>query len=51
MPPRKGRKKRKGGVLRTIRKPMAPPARVEEDSKTYRREREKERLRRLEEPE
>jgi hypothetical protein len=40
------RKKKSGGVMRKVRKPMAPPSRVEEDIKRYRRERERERLRR-----
>jgi hypothetical protein len=40
------RKKKSGGVMRKVRKPMAPPSRVEEDIKHYRRERERERLRR-----
>lgn len=37
---------KKSGVMRKVRKPMAPPSRVEEDIKRYRRERERERLRR-----
>ena len=36
--------------MRKVRKPMAPPARVEDDLKRYKRERERERIRR-EEPE
>jgi hypothetical protein len=40
--------KRKAGVMRKVRKPMAPPARVEEDLKRYHRERERERIRREE---
>ncbi len=47
MAPRKRIKKR-GALIGKIRKPMAPPARVEEDSTAYRREREKERIRREE---
>ena len=38
-------------MLRTVRKPVPPPTRVEEGIKEYRREREKERLRREEEAE
>jgi hypothetical protein len=49
MPPR--RRKKKPGVLKTIRKPIAPPTRVEDDLKSYQRAREKERLRRVEKPE
>jgi hypothetical protein len=41
-------KKRKSGVMRKVRKPMAPPARVEDDLKRYKRERERERIRREE---
>jgi len=33
--------------LKHVRKPIAPPSKIEEDAKTYRRERELERLRRL----
>lgn len=40
--------KRKSGVMRKVRKPMAPPSRIEEDLKLYRRERERERQRREE---
>ena len=43
---KKARKKKSGGVMRQVRKPMAPPLRVEEDIKRYHRERERERLRR-----
>jgi len=35
-----------GEVMRKVRKPMAPPSRVEDDLKRYRRERERARLRR-----
>ena len=42
--------KRKSGVMRKVRKPMAPPSRVEEDLNRYRRERERERMRREEAP-
>jgi hypothetical protein len=38
--------KRKAGVMRKVRKPMAPPSRIEDDLKRYRRERERERIRR-----
>jgi hypothetical protein len=34
------------GLIRRIRKPMAPPARVEQDKKRYQRKRERERVRR-----
>jgi len=37
-----------GHVMRKVRKPMAPPSRIEDDLKRYRRERERERLRREE---
>jgi hypothetical protein len=40
------RNKPSGGVMRKVRKPMAPPSKVEEDLKRYRRTRERERLRR-----
>jgi len=36
--------------MKMVRKPMAPPTRVEDDPTKYRREREKQRLRRLEKP-
>ena len=39
-------KRKSGGVMRKVRKPIPPPSRVEEDIKRYRRERERERLRR-----
>jgi hypothetical protein len=39
---------KKGELIRKIRKPMAPPARIEEDTTKYRRERERERRRREE---
>ena len=42
--------KRKSGVMQKVRKPMAPPSRVEEDLNRYRRERERERMRREEAP-
>ena len=51
MTPRKPKTKRRIGVMKKVRKPMAPPTRVEDDPKKYRREREKERLRRLKEAE
>ncbi len=34
--------------MRKVRKPMAPPSRVEEDRKRYRRQRERDRARREE---
>jgi hypothetical protein len=43
---RKAVKKKSGGVMRKVRKPIPPPSRIEEDIKRYRRERERERLRR-----
>jgi hypothetical protein len=43
---RKAIKKKTGGVMRKVRKPVPPPSRVEEDLKRYHRERERERLRR-----
>jgi hypothetical protein len=45
------RKKRKaprtttGELMRKVRKPMAPPAKIEEDLRKYRRTRERHRLR------
>lgn len=41
-------KRKSGGVMRKVRKPIPPPSRVEEDLNRYRRERERERLRREE---
>jgi hypothetical protein len=38
--------KKRGGVMRKVRKPVPPPSRVVEDETRYRRERERERLRR-----
>lgn len=38
-------------MLQTIRKPIPPPTRVEDDPTKYRREKEKEELRRLKETE
>jgi hypothetical protein len=48
--PRKLKKpaSKKGELIRKIRKPMAPPARIEEDTTKYRRARERERRRREE---
>jgi hypothetical protein len=40
--------KKSGGVMRKVRKPIPPPSRVEEDLKRYRRQRERERIRREE---
>jgi len=45
---KKTTRKKSGGVMRKVRKPIAPPSRVEEDLNRYRREREQERLRREE---
>lgn len=42
------RRKSSSGLLETIRKPMAPPTRVEQDVRKYKRARECERLRRQE---
>jgi hypothetical protein len=39
------------GLLRKVRKPIAPPTRIEEDPTKYRRSRERERLRREQEEE
>ena len=38
------------GLLRKVRKPMAPPTRVAEDTRKYERARERERLRRHPDP-
>jgi len=38
--------KKRGGVMRKVRKPVPPPSRIVEDETRYRRERERERLRR-----
>ena len=46
MPQRKPKKRRAGGLIAKIRKPMAPPSRTIEDTTKYKRERELERLRR-----
>jgi hypothetical protein len=35
-----------GELIRKVRKPMAPPAKIEEDQRKYDRARERERLRR-----
>jgi len=43
---KKPTKGKSGDVMRKVRKPIPPPSRVEEDLKRYRRERERERLRR-----
>jgi hypothetical protein len=40
-------KTRKGELIAKIRKPVAPPTRVETDERTYNRKREAERLRRV----
>jgi len=46
MPTRRRGRAKGTGLIKKIRKPMAPPARVHKDVKEYRRERERERLRR-----
>jgi hypothetical protein len=51
MPPRKRTRKSKDEPMKMVRKPIAPPGKVEEARTKYRREREKARLRRIEEPE
>ena len=38
-------RKKSGGVMRKVRKPIPPPSKVEEDLKRYHRERERERVR------
>ncbi len=43
---KKPTKRKSGGVMGKVRKPIPPPSRVEEDLKRYRRERERARLRR-----
>ena len=45
---KKPTKSKRGAVMRKVRKPVAPPSRVEDDLKRYHRERERERLRREE---
>ena len=45
-PPKKPR--RQGALIAKIRKPIAPPSRVIEDPKKYKRERELEKIRREE---
>jgi hypothetical protein len=42
------RKRTSGGLIRKLRKPIPPPTRVAEDERKYRRQRERERLRREE---
>jgi len=42
------RKRASGGLIRKLRKPIPPPTRVAEDERKYRRQRERERLRREE---
>ena len=41
-----GKRKSSGGILRKLRKPIAPPSKVEADRRKYKRARERERLRR-----
>ena len=48
MPQRKPKKLRPGGLIKKIRKPMAPPTQTIEDPTKYKRERELEKLRREE---
>jgi hypothetical protein len=43
------RKRPSGGLIRKLRKPIAPPTRVADDERKYSRPRERERLRRAEE--
>ena len=49
MPPKKisgaKRKSAAGELIRKLRKPLAPPTKVKEDERKYRRERERARLR------
>jgi hypothetical protein len=49
--PTSGAKRRRtcGGLIRKLRKPIAPPTRVAEDLRKYSRQRERERLRREQE--
>jgi len=46
---RKRIRRKPGGLLRKIRKPLAPPTRIEEDQTSYRRAHERELLRREQE--
>ncbi|HVA77170.1 MAG TPA: hypothetical protein VNF27_04710 [Candidatus Binataceae bacterium] len=46
MPPRRKKRPAKKRLIARLRKPMAPPARVEDDPKKYDRKRERERMRR-----
>ena len=46
MPQRKPKKLRPGGLIKKIRKPMAPPTQTIDDPTKYKRERELEKLRR-----
>lgn len=48
---RKRKSPKAGGLIRTIRKPIAPPTRVETDRLKYDRPRERARLRRAGRPE
>jgi hypothetical protein len=48
---KKGTKRGAPGLIRRIRKPMAPPTRVEQDKKRYQRSRERQNIQRaLDEP-
>ena len=49
MAPRK-RVRKTGGLMKKVRKPVPPPTRIEDDTKKYKRAKEKERLRRGETP-
>ena len=48
---RRVRRKSSGGIVREVRKPTAPPVRIEQSATRYRRYRERERMRREEEEE
>lgn len=47
-PRRKVRRKSSGGVIGKVRKPTAPPLKIEQSATRYRRNRERERIRREE---
>lgn len=46
MAARKNNRRSKKGLIARLRKPMAPPGRVEDDPKAYDRKRDRERMRR-----
>lgn len=50
MPPKSSKPKSVKSLIHKLRKPIAPPSRVTEDERKYKRSRELERLRRSEEP-